>query len=150
MAAATSTHNSSFRLSEDWLATIIGLLIVLIIGSGLLGPGAQNVSVSAGAGETASAVLRPLSNWRVSATLDGESTGATTLPTALTDGQTVVITCDNGALTVESADTLPEGVNSPPEGRAQVVVVNQCDAAVSLTYRTNQTIPWPIFNLFNR
>jgi hypothetical protein len=86
----------------------------------------------------------------VSATLGGEPTSASSLPTTLTDGQTAVITCRDDALTTESADALRGGVNPAPEGRAQVVVANQCDADVSVTYKTNPSIPWPIFNLFNR
>jgi|SRR5690606_3236754 len=145
MAASPPT---SFRLSEDWLATIIGLVIVLIIGSGLIGPGPQNVSVNAAAGETASAALHPLSNWSVSATLDGESVSAGSLPKALTEGQTAVITCRDGELSTE--DTLPDGVGEVQAGQAQIVLANQCDAALSVNYRTSAAIPWPLFNLFNR
>jgi hypothetical protein len=38
----------------------------------------------------------------------------------------------------------------PPDGRAQVIVVNECDAAVSVTYQTSALVPWPVFNLFSR
>jgi hypothetical protein len=150
MTAATPTAGKTNRLSEDWLATIIGLLIVLIVGSGLLGPGAQNVSINAPAGETASAAVRPLSGWKVSATIGDAQTSAAGAPTAFTSGQNTVIACRDGALTTEPSAALPDGVNAPPDGRAQVVVLNECDAPVKVTYTTRAAIPWPLFNLFSR
>ena len=61
-----------FRLSEDWLATIIGLVIVGVVGLGLLGPGAQKHELKAAAGEDANAYALPLAGWKISATVDGE------------------------------------------------------------------------------
>lgn len=149
MAAAATAPRAPAGLSEDWLATLIGLAIVFIIGSGLLGPGAQNVSIRAEAGETGAAALRPLSGWRVSATLDGERTSEAEAPTALNAGETTVITCHDGALSAQAA-TLPEGVEAAPAGRAQIIVVNECEGVVSLTYQTSALVPWPVFNLFSR
>lgn len=149
MASAVS-QKSPPRLSEDWLATIIGLIIVVIIGSGLLGPGAQNVSVSAETGQTTSAALRPLSGWRVNATLDGEPASIEDAPTALADGQNILITCRDGELSTATAAAPPESVTPPPENRAQIVLVNECAAPVRVTYQTRALIPWPVFNLFSR
>lgn len=150
MAAATPARNTPVRLSEDWLATIIGLVIVFVVGSGLLGPGAQNVSIRAEAGETTSAALRPVSGWRVSATLNGERASIIDAPTDLANGQNVVVRCIDGELLAQSEITIPEGLSAPPEDRAQVIVVNECAATVSVTYQTNALIPWPLFNLFSR
>ena len=150
MAAATPAQSTPVRLSEDWLATLIGLIIVFVVGSGLLGPGRQNVSLSAEAGQTASAALRPLGGWVVSASLDGERASAADAPTSFADGENVIFTCLDGQLSAQSEIALPAGSSAPPEGRAQVIIVNQCDAAVSITYQTNALIPWPVFNLFSR
>ena len=138
------------RLSEDWLATIIGLVIVLIVGSGLLGPGAQNVSITAPAGEMASAAVRAISGWKVSATVGDETASVAGAPTAFGVGQNAVITCSGGQLNAEIVETPPPGVDMAPEGRALVFVVNQCDTPVKVTYTTRALIPWPVFNLFSR
>jgi hypothetical protein len=129
---------------------MIGLAVVFIIGAGLLGPGPQTVNLAAGAGETKSAQMLPLSGWRVTATLGGSSASVENSVSALTAGTTVIITCREGILTAEPADALPSGVEAPVANRAQLVLVNECDADAVVSYRTNPAIPWPVFNLFNR
>lgn len=136
------------RLSEDWLATIIGLIVVLVIGVGALGPGGQEVKVASDAGATAAKPALATSGWAASATLGGEKTKVEGASSLLSAGETTVITCQDGVLTAEAAAALPEGVEAAPSGKAQVVVVNQCDAAVEVTYKTPAAIPWPIFKLF--
>lgn len=150
MGAASKTRgNVSFSLSEDWLATIIGLLIVLIIGAGLLGPGARSISVSADAGETASTSAPLLSGWHVSATIDGEPASVTGAATAFKQGTQAVITCRSGQLETQTRDLTAEGATMPDD-YAEVVIVNECDAPVGVTYRINRAIPYPVFNLFTR
>lgn len=134
------------NLSEDWLATIIGLLLVAVIGLGALGPGAQNVTLSADPGATTSAAPRPLAGWSLSARLGGERVTLADAPAAFVAGQVVVITCRDGALSI--TPDVPDGVPAPPEGRAQVLLVNACDAGVTLTFTTRALIPWPVFNWF--
>jgi hypothetical protein len=138
------------QLSEDWLATFIGLAIVFVIGAGLLGPGPQTVNLTAAAGETTSTQLLPLSGWRVTATLGGTSASVEDSITALTAGSTVVITCREGTLTAQAAGALPSGVEVPAPAHAQIVLANECAADAAVSYRTSAVIPWPVFNLFNR
>jgi hypothetical protein len=144
------TGLARWQPSEDWVATFIGLSIVLIIGVGLLGPGPQTVKLTAAAGKTTSAQLLPLSDWRVSATIGETSASVENSITALTAGSTVVITCREGILSAKAADVLPSGIEVPVADRAQIVLANQCAADVAVSYRTSAAIPWPVFNLFNR
>jgi hypothetical protein len=139
-------HMPKINLTEDWLATIVGLLLVAVIGLGALGPGAQSVALSADAGATTSAALRPLAGWSLSAKLGGNAVTLADAPTAFVAGQVVVITCRDGALSL--SPDVPDGVPAPPEGRAQVMLVNACDTGVTLTFTTRALIPWPMFNWF--
>jgi hypothetical protein len=143
----TAAPSSSPRLSEDWLATIIGLAIVLIIGAGLLGPGPQNVTITAPPGETAELEVLPLSNWQVTATLGGESTSIENAWTSLGNGQVYAYSCHDSVITGESPVGDDTGTLS---SRALVVIINECDAEIRLTQRTNAAIPWPVFGLFGR
>ncbi|NWF67894.1 MAG: hypothetical protein HXY40_02295 [Chloroflexi bacterium] len=142
---------TKFSLSEDWLATIAGLIIVAVIGLGVLGPGPQTVTINAAAGEIQSKLALPLSGWTVSATIDGQRATVEGTLTALSGGTNLIIECAAGRLRSHYAvRALPAGVNDAPEDRGQIVVVNGCDAAVSVTYRTSGAIVWPLFNLFGR
>ena len=145
--AQTATR-ARFKLTEDWLATIVGLVLVFVIGAGLLGPGAQNVSLGAAPGVTQAATARPLSGWKVSATLNNAKIAVTDAPTSLESGKTYVVTCEGDALSAQVADTLPNAVKAAPADRAQLVVVNHCDSDVALTYTISAVIPWPIFKIF--
>jgi len=136
---------SGFRLSEDWLATIIGLAIVLVIGFGLLGPGPQNVNITVPPGEIAEQTVLPLKTWQVSATLNGERASVENAWTSLDGGQAYLYTCRDGVIS---------GIEQPPAdsladlSRSLVVVTNECDQQVVITQRTNPAIPWPLFGLF--
>lgn len=138
------------RLSEDWQATLIGLLIVALIGSGIFGPGGQNVSVKAAAGASGVTSLRPLSGWQVSATLAGDKLVPESPATTAVAGESVILVCREGALMRGDGSLVPADTPRPPEDRAQLVLVNQCDGEVVVTYRTSALIPWPVFNLFSR
>ena len=48
---ATTKPLPKFTLPEDWLATLIGLVIVLVIGLGLIGPGPVSATLSVAPGE---------------------------------------------------------------------------------------------------
>ena len=156
MTTHTSTVNtgnqrlSRFSISEDWLATGIGLAIVLIIAAGLIGPGPQTVNIRASGGETKSAQPLSIGGWQVSGTLGGQSASIERLPNRLDNGKTYIVTCAAGTPSADIADTLPDGFSAPPDGRAQLIVVNGCDEELALSYRTSAAIPWPVFNLFSR
>jgi Tfp pilus assembly protein PilV len=145
---AQPAPRAGFKLTEDWLATIVGLVLVLIIGLGLLGPGGQSVALTAAPGANQAATIRPLSGWKVSATLNKAKIDVKDAPTSLEKGKTYVVTCQAGALSVQVADTLPQNVKAAPADKAQLVVVNSCDGDVALTYTMNPVIPWPIFKIF--
>lgn len=137
-----------FNLSEDWLATIVGLLIVLIIGSGLIGPGPQSVKLSADAGSTKSVEARAVDGWIVSATLAGESAPLAGKLTDLKDGKIYVYTCRDGQITGQADAAPPDGTAAPADDRALLVLVNECDDKAALAYKTENAIPWPVFELF--
>ena len=145
----TSSPQRRFSLSEDWLATIIGLLLVLIIGIGLLGPGAQSHKLEAPAGESANAAyLLPLSGWKVSATLDGQKlTLPADAPTTLAPESVTAFVCADGQLTLDP-DLAATISARPPGGKATVLLVNNCEGKVVLTYSTSPIIRWPLFSLF--
>jgi hypothetical protein len=136
------------RLSEDWLATIIGLVIVLVIGLGLIGPGPQNVTITAPPGEDGQRQVLPLKTWQVSATLGGEAASIENAWTALDGGQAYFYTCRDGALRPGSDNPVLSA--ALPANQSVVVVINECDEEVVITQRTNPAIPWPVFGLFGR
>jgi hypothetical protein len=131
---------AGFKLTEDWLATIVGLALVLIIGLGLLGPGGQTVALVAAPGATQAATLRPSSGWKVSATLNNAKIDVKDAPTSLEGGKSYVMTCQDGALSLK--------VEGAPPNQVQLFVINHCDSDVTLTYTMNPVIPWPIFKIF--
>jgi hypothetical protein len=141
-------RHGALALNEDWLATLVGLAIVLIVGAGLLGPGAQNVTLQAAPFESISQDVRAMDGWQASATLGGERVSITDAPTTFEAGNFYTFTCMQGALNAARTDATPEGVTSPPPGYATIVLSNGCQAGVSLSLRTNPIIPWPVFRVF--
>jgi hypothetical protein len=138
-----------FKLNEDWLATVIGLILALIIGLGLLGAGQQSVAVNAAPGKNAARPANAVGGWAVSATIGDKKVTIADAPKQLERGKTYVITCKDGALTaVLAADTLPEGITPAPADRAQIAIANTCDAEVRLTYSVGAVVPYPLFRLF--
>ncbi|MFN8377769.1 MAG: hypothetical protein U0452_03785 [Anaerolineae bacterium] len=145
---ASSSPPRRFSLSEDWLATIIGLVLVGVIGLGLLGPGAQKHELKAAAGESAPAAYAlPLAGWKISATVDGQKVSIPDAPTTLEPGSVTAITCQEGQLTLDPE--LAATISARPDGgKATLLLVNQCDVPVSVTYSTSPLIRWPLFSLF--
>jgi hypothetical protein len=148
------TNSSSprrFSLNEDWLATIIGLILVAVVGFGLLGPGAQSVRLQADAGESApAAYLLPIAGWKASATLDGEKLAIPAdTPTALARESVTAFVCTDGQLALDP--DLAATISARPEGgKATLLLINNCDSKVILTYATDPLIRWPLFGLFAR
>jgi hypothetical protein len=121
---------------------------VLVIGLGALGQGPQTVRVNAAPGEIQSAQPLALDGWQVRAALDGQPVAVSGPATRLADGSTVVLTCREAALEAVATDAPPEGFDAPDAGYARVVIDNQCDAPVAVTYSKGAAIRWPIFRLF--
>lgn len=150
-SSTTTVQNApraGLRLNEDWLATLIGLALVVIVGLGLLGPGAQSVAIKADPGASAAKEARALGGWSVSVKLDGAKVEGVSAPKALTAGSTYIFTCADGAVTVAESATPPDGVNAPASGKAQLVVVNDCAAPLELSYSIGALVRWPLFNIF--
>lgn len=146
----TSSPPRRFSLNEDWLATIIGLVLVAIVGLGLLGPGAQSVKLEARAGESApAAYVLPIAGWKVSATLDGQKIAVPDAPTTLDRESVTAFVCADGQLTLDP-DLAATISARPPGGKATLLLINNCDGKVVLTYATDPLIRWPLFNLFAR
>jgi hypothetical protein len=139
-------------LSEDWIATLVGLFIVFVVASGLLGPGPQSVSVKAAPDAQAQANARAMGGWRVSATVGSDRLDTATAPKTLSNEQIYTFTCEvnnaqENVLTVqETVRTDSSETQRPP----QIIVDNQCGADVTVSYTTNAAIPYPIFYLFGR
>ncbi|MCA9905176.1 MAG: hypothetical protein KC547_15075 [Anaerolineae bacterium] len=137
-----------FHLSEDWLATLVGLAIVAVIGFGLLGPGAQSVKLSAAPGESAEATAPVMSGWKTSATLDGEALALPAdMPTQFENQTVYALTCADGAISASATQDLT--VSYPPDG-APVVLDNQCAGDVVVTFATDPILRWAPFGLFTR
>lgn len=138
-----------FSLSEDWLATLIGLAIVLVISSGLLGPGPQIVTLKAKPGEIASADALAVAGWKAAATLGSDKVSAEAAPSVLESARTYGFTCAQGQIKgdVEVANMV-SGV--PPAGKAALVLDNHCDQDAALTFTTDPAIRWPLFSLLAR
>ena len=132
-----------FTLSEDWLATIIGLVIVAVVALGLLGPGPQTTTLAAKPGESVGKTARALDGWKASATIGGEKAAVTDAPKRLYDGQAYPFTCINGTIAADAGDPTA----SYPSG-AHLTLTNNCDADAVLTYSTGTAIKWPLFGLF--
>lgn len=145
----SSPPSRRFRLSEDWLATLIGLALVAVVGFGLLGPGAQSHRLEAEAGGDAVAYPLPIGGWTVSTTLGGEKVTVPDAPTALAAGSVTAFTCSDGQLALDPG--LAATISArPPGGKATLLVVNECAADVVVTYSTGALVRWPLFNLFAR
>jgi hypothetical protein len=140
-AQGTSTR---WQPSEDWLATFIGLAVVVIIGSGLIGPGPQTITLSAPAAETREAPAYPASGWIISARIGEASAAVENSSSILERDSTTIIECQDARLSVQTAN------GAPAAGRAQIVLMNNCDQPVSVTYKTNAVIPWPVFRVFSQ
>jgi hypothetical protein len=138
---------AKFKLSEDWLATLIGLAIVLVIGAGLLGPGPQRIVLKASPGETHSMEALARDDWEVSATLGGDKVKVGQPLTTLAEGQTYVYTCQAGAIAPNAERQSQVEAKAPSEDHVQLVLVNECDQQVALTYQTDYAVHWPLFGL---
>lgn len=137
---------SSFKLSEDWLATIVGLIIVLIVGVGVLGPGPQTAKLTTAAGESMGMEVLARDDWKVTATIGGEKFKIAAPYTNLESGKTYAYECRDGQILPlsETVDT----TTREDADKVYVSLLNNCDAKVVLTYQTNLAIRWPIFGLF--
>lgn len=130
-----------FKLSEDWLATLIGLGIVALIAVGIIGPGPQSVALTAAPGETVEAEVPATTGWRAEARfadgtiLDFSETVERTQRTAFYEH-----ICEDGALRLGNAAS----AQFPT-----LALRNECDQTVTLTYRRSGAIPWPVFGIFD-
>lgn len=153
---ASTSSSRRFSLSEDWLATLIGLSIVALVGFGLLGPGAQKHELKADAGESAPAVYAlPIAGWKAAFRLDGEKVTVEDAPTTLepedatAPARVVAFVCENGELRLDPG--LAATISARPEGgKATLLLVNNCSVPATVTYTTSSIIRWPLFNLFGR
>lgn len=130
------------KLKEDWLATIVGLLIVASVGLGLVGSGPQTVNIQADPGETTTQDIKAIGGWSVSATLADEAAPVTDAYTRLSYSTAYDYVCENGTVTASGEDmtlSIEESL---------VSITNNCDAVVKLTYKMGNAIPWPLFKWF--
>lgn len=138
-----------FKLSQDWLATLVGLAMVGVIGAGLLGPGPHSLTLTAAPGETVSVQADVLDGWRVTGELEAD-TGAQTLlddaPVRLTDSADLAYTCTSDASDL-SVDTRPALNNG--DGESTITLVNTCDHTVTLAFSIDAAIVWPLFGIFD-
>lgn len=132
---------SRIHVPEDWLATGIGLAIVLIIGAGLLGPGPQTIALRATPGEAVSASAPAVGGWQVSATLAGESIPIESV-SLLAESTHYGYECRAGQVNLTTS--------AIAESTPIIALNNQCDGDLSITYKTMATIPWPVFGFFDR
>jgi hypothetical protein len=140
------------KLSEDWLATIIGLVIVAVIGLGLFGPGPLEFTLSAEPGEQTQTEGEAANGWSVSAALNGERTSIQQPEgedfARLGAQTTYRFHCVEGIISADppAFDSASYEVQPPP----MVVLDNACDVPVTLSYRRPYAIRWPLFDLFAR
>lgn len=136
-----------FKLSQDWLATILGLALVALIGSGLLGPGPHRLTITAEPGETVTDDAATVDGWRVSATIgtdDNARTVLENLPVTLDDATDLTYTCDGGdGLTVTTTDAADSG-----DGVSAVTLANNCDQPVTVRLSIDAFFIWPLFGIF--
>ena len=137
-------------LSEDWVATLIGLGIVAVIALGLIGPGPQKVTLSTAAGETATQDVLALDGWHVSATLGDDPLMLNEAADALQAGTVYAYDCTDGTVSLLADDAAGEIDVTPAEGQAALALVNHCEQDLTITYKTSTAIPWPLFGLFAR
>lgn len=137
------------KLSEDWQSTLIGLFFVVIIALGFFGPGPQRATLNAEPGETVSVDTLATDGWTVSATLGEDALTADSLVESLEDGAVIIATCEGGSLSTTEAEQLPGDDDAIIEdGEARLVLVNNCDDAVTVSYRIDRFVPWPLFGIF--
>ncbi|MBI5928912.1 MAG: hypothetical protein HY862_06365 [Chloroflexi bacterium] len=143
-----TSKSASLKLSEDWLATIIGLVIVLIVGVGALGPGPQTAKLTAAAGESTSVEVLARDGWELTTTIGGEKVKVQSPFTDLKSGTIYTYECRDGEITplTEQLDTATREDSS----KALISLQNNCEAKVVLTYQTKFAIRWPIFGLFTK
>lgn len=140
MTQSTPPQTKQPRLTEDWIATLLGLAIVFIIGSGLIGPGPQSVSLKAKAGERVEADILARAGWTISVTLGDDKLSPTTTFDDL-NAQTVYhYRCVDGQLISVGTAAEPKLASD----KARLLLDNQCEATVSLSYKTSSAIPWPL------
>lgn len=137
-----------FALSEDWLATLIGLILVAIVGLGLLGPGAQKQELKAAAGEAARIDVLPLAGWKATATVGGEKATLADAPTTLERDSVTAFACADGQISLDPEQAAT--ISARSDSKAGLLLVNNCDAEVAITWSTDPIIRWPLFNLFAR
>lgn len=130
------------KLNEDWLATIVGLLIVASAGLGLFGSGPQTMSITAAPEETASTDINGTGGWSVSARMGDKTITVIDAYTRLYDSTAYSYVCENGEVSASGED-LTLSLQD-----ALVSLTNNCDSALTLTYRKGNAIPWPLFGLF--
>ncbi len=137
---------ASFKLSEDWLATIIGLIFVLIVGIGVLGPGPQTAKITTAAGESMGVEVLARDDWKVTATIGGEKFKIASPYTTLESGKSYAYECRDGKITplTKAIDT----ATREDADKAYISLQNNCEAKVVLTYQTDLAIRWPVFGLF--
>lgn len=134
-------------LNEDWLATLIGLAIVAIVASGLIGPGPQNVTVRAEPGSGDGETILVIENARVTGRI-GEQT-----VTVEGADQSLWFACRDGvisAVTLDELGTLAAPLPIELPINAALTLYNQCEQPASITYRTDAAIRFPLFNVFGR
>jgi hypothetical protein len=149
MTNNTAPPRVRFNLSEDWVSTLIGLVVVLVIGSGLIGPGPQSEKVSADVGKTIQENVKAVDGWSLSAKQGDVSLPIHNPVTDLDGGQRVMYICADGVLEVsESVDLPPDEFPGPDDDHAQVILMNYCAETVTLTLKTDYVIRWPAFGLF--
>jgi hypothetical protein len=138
-----SQRKAGPRLSEDWLATIVGLIIVAAIGVGLLGPGAQTVALSAEPGATVEADALAAAGWTIRAQIGETAVPVDGAPATLESGASLEFVCE--------ADTITAGNGAPVENDQVVLsLVNHCAAPVTLTYSRPAALPWPLSKSLGR
>ncbi|GAB4547439.1 MAG: hypothetical protein OHK0023_08810 [Anaerolineae bacterium] len=128
------------RLSEDWLAAIAGVLIALIVASGVLGSGGQTLTFTVEHGTSVTKSTTPSSGWQVSAILDDARLASAHLPNRLEARKHYHIRCIDGVLSVQ--------VDQTSADQAQVEVSNDCGTPLRLTYISAPIVPYPMFKLF--
>lgn len=135
-----------FKLSQDWMATIIGLVLVAIIGAGLVGPGPHRLTITAEPGETVSAEADTLDGWTVNVetgTGDDARTVLDGVSLDMDDATDLTYICDGGEL----ASTTPDATASG-DGVTLVTVANNCDQPVTVRLSIDAFIVWPLFGVF--
>lgn len=126
------------KLNEDWLATIIGLAMVAVVALGLIGPGPQNVTITAEPGETITRDVIERDNARITGRIGEEAV-------EIEGDDAFAFICEAGAIRAQA----PLGA-AATSGRAALTLHNDCDQPASITYRTDAAIRWPLFNVFGR